>query len=160
MNPAAQSRDNAHTWVKPDTHEHYHFSLGQYTLYPTDKFVPLLTDKGKSLLESVQKKVQNKEYKGEIVEYKLNWDRSGSWFAKPESEFYGTARTPGSDPNLKGCYNCRDNITITGRTTDGKPITTSCCVFICDTEGQENWCYTLSGSLYKLGKKTEGMGIL
>jgi len=166
MNPTTQQKDTAHTWVNPDTHEHYHFSLGQYTLYPTDKYLPLLTDKGKQLYETVMTKVRNGEYKGEIVEYSLNWDRSGPWFAKPESRFYGTAKTPDSDSTIQGCYNCRDNITITGKTADGKPITTSCCIFICDQEGQEgqtsqaNWCYTLSGSLYKLGKKTGSMGVL
>lgn len=150
MKSPKESNENAHSWLNSDTKEYYFLSVSQYTLYPIEDYVSSLNVKGKLLYEYVKEQANNNNYKTEIVEYYLERENSGGWFCDPTSKFYNTENKLTDDPNIQGIFNTLNNIVIVGILSTGQPISTSCCVFICN-----EWCYTSSGSLYKLGKRIE-----
>ncbi|QKF93575.1 hypothetical protein QKU48_gp0117 [Fadolivirus algeromassiliense] len=144
----------AHKYVKSDTEAYYNISSDQVTIpkfYGT--YEEILNEDGLTLLQSVKEKVAKGEFKDTFVKYKLERENSGSWFANQSSQFY--------DPSaMKGCFNSFYNVVICGYTQelldtlDGELFTrgtkfmqTSSILFYTD-----EWAYTKSGSLYKLGE--------
>lgn len=84
-------------------------------------------------------------YKNTFNKYSIQSVRTSIWKANslhPYFEIYNI----NSPPLIH--LNTFNNIVILGDTIDGKKITTNIVKYITD-----DWCYTISGSLYKLNNK-------
>lgn len=116
------------------------------------KSLGALNEKGRKLYDDVLLKVQNQDYKNEFVKFYTQRELSGSWYADPTSTFYDITNknNPMTDQeSISGLINTWNNVCVIGTVANGESLTTSPCIFISD-----KWCYTSSGSLYKLGTNT------
>lgn len=147
----------AHQYVKPDTKEYYYITSDQITIpYNSlnESYETILSEKGLELLQNIKEKVEKGEFKDTFVKYRVDLENSGSWFGNASSPFYNPT-------DCKGCLNSWGNIVIRGYTQElldnlhgNNPsysdltMKTSPVVFYTN-----QWCYTKSGSLYKLEEK-------
>lgn len=134
--------------LKPGTKEMYETCELQHTVYSIDgnKLSSILNDAGVQLYATVLVKVNNQEFKDTISDYRLIERHSGMWVADQNSPFHDT-----SEEGCNGCLNSWNNRAIHGYLTSmSKYVTTSPCIFI-----TQDWCYTTSGSLYRLENKIE-----
>ena len=140
----------AHSFIRQDSEEYYFLSDGQYSLFPFSRYESVLNEEGKELLDRVRRMVKEMSFKNEIHPYSRISEHSGGWRSDQLSPHYGKPH-PNTVPNdnIQGIWNTWNNVCIQGVASDNKPITTSACIFIFEDEG---WCYTASGSLYKLTK--------
>ncbi len=161
----------AYDLIKPGTLEMYEVCECQYSVFNLYKYpkggktlVEILNYIGQKLYEFVLEKVAKNEFTDELTDYVMTYENSGMWHANEMSEYF--------DPSneMKGCLNSFNNRHITGFSKkNNNMMTTSACIFIMnggenggvnDEENDEEndgvndrdikWCFTKSGSLYKL----------
>lgn len=142
--------------LKNDTHEYYLFASNQCTIYPLpqNKLKNILSSQGLALLEDILRKVKCKEFKDSALDYSICPQNSGYWMALKNSRWFGVSTY--WEAGIEGSLNTFFNKCIEGRfeKADNR-LTTSPCVFIVEaSEFEDGWCYTKSGSLYKLNKKS------
>lgn len=128
--------------LKPNTKEMYETCEWQHTVWPLDGhgLSDVLNDDGVTLYAKVLVKVNQHQFKDTISDYQIDYKHSGMWVADKSSPFHDESE------QCNGCLNSFNNKAIVGISkTHSKYITTSPCIFI-----TPNWCYTKSGSLYKL----------
>lgn len=158
------------TLLKSDSQEYYMFSSFQKTIIPinneseridtsSSSLEKILSDKGLIIYEHAKTLADMNDFKDEFIEYRFDRSNSGSWFGDENSFWYDKQTM--YEKGTKGSFNTWNNINIIGKTKHSgeKFVTTSPCVFIIhecnEEEGNEEkgWCYTFSGSLYKLSGK-------
>lgn len=133
-------------YVDKDSKEFYSLAADQVTI-PKRKgsYDLVLSTEGILKFRELSCRAINGPFTDTIQQYYLATDNSGPWFADKSSPHY----VHGSG----GCLNSWNNVRITGwRYLNGikTPISTSCVLFYTDT-----WCYTKSGSFYKLGEQVK-----
>jgi hypothetical protein len=127
--------------LKPNTREIYEACEWQYTILPLDenKLSDILNDYGVKFYANVMLSVNAKEFKDTIYNPQFANKHSGMWIADKSSPYH-------KDDECLGCLNSWTNVVVSGRSeVHDKDIVTSPCIFI-----TSDWCYTRSGSLYKL----------
>jgi len=142
-----QFQSLSHAYVKTDTESYYGLCSEQVTI-PKDEnnsYESILNEEGLREFNRVQELVANNAFKNTFVKYRLARGNSGTWFNDKTSSFY--------KPEYYSALNTFSNVLIEGVLQDmsdeeissDKVLTTSPVIFYTD-----NWCYTRSGSLYKL----------
>jgi hypothetical protein len=148
------SKETNRDWIDPEAAEWYFSSSSQ--CYMDKKALQVMNEKGKRKYEEVLALVRDKKFKNEFVTYRIDHERSGSWYANPMSKFFNMDH-PMAEKGTLGMMNTWNNIVIAGTLLNGEKVVSSPCVFMSDdTTDNDNavkWCYTSSGSLYKLGTK-------
>lgn len=137
--------------LKEDSHEYYLFAFQQYTIKPLPGNVlnDVLSSKGVELFNSIVQKVKDRAFKDSFLTYEVCMDRSGNWFAAESSPWYGKSEY--WEDGILGAFVTWNNNFINGNSEKQGAICTSTCIFIVEpTETEDGWCYTKSGSLYKL----------
>lgn len=120
----------------------------------SEKILDILNDKGKEIYNLILEKVERKEFKDTFTKYAYTSNHSGAWFPDKKSKFYDT------EESINAYLNTFKNVTIVGNSVEKGPIQTSVILFFKDSivENGEikeyGWCYSKSGSLYRLGIKT------
>ena len=147
-----EAQENCVKWVQENTQQHYFLANEQISLYPLSEYTDVLTEKGQKYLTYCQQLADANEFKGEFVEYYVEFIRTGSWFADKTSQFYNT-KHPFLDGEVEGAWCTWRNACVVGLTSSGKPMKTSACVILMNEGDGVHWCYTYSGSMYKLGKE-------
>lgn len=140
-------------WIKPDVAEWYFSASTQ--CYMNKKLLPVMNEKGKKKYEEVLALVRDKKFKNEFVTYRIDPALSGSWYADPMSKFF-KMDNPIAEKGTLGMINTWLNVVIVGTLANGEIVTSSPCIFISEKDNDSDevkWCYTSSGSLYKLGTK-------
>ena len=144
----------AERYLKKDTFEYYLVANQQYSIYPVEwnntvpKLEDILNKDGLRLLIYVQMNVAKNNFKDTILNFNVDPSQSGRWYDTPESS-YSSFYNKG---NIGCTLNSWKNMVITGKSeASNERITTSPCIFINQDEG---WCFTLSGSLYRLKNET------
>lgn len=134
--------------LTPGTKEMYNCCEWQYSiiLCPGSTFEDVLNTRGMKMLRRAREMVKANQFNDTIYEYHTLFEASGLWTADQQSQYH-SGKITASLCSL-------NNICVSG--TSGKEhdakknvISTSACVFINEQEG---WCYTQSGSLYKINK--------
>ena len=139
--------------LKSESHEYYLFSMLQCTISPLpgNDIKCVLSKKGLELYEEVSKKVKDGLFKDTFLEHQLEKGNSGPWFALENSPWFGKSKY--IEDGFVGSFNSWNNTHIHGVSEKQGRISTSTCIFVINsTSDEEGWCYTKSGSLYKLNK--------
>ena len=126
-------------FLKPDCEEYYRCCSEQVTMHPrySQSLDEILNDAGKELYQKIKEKANNTIPKKEFEMYCIIPVRSGSWFSDQTSKYHG---------GVKATFNSFENLAVWGK-SENDYYQTSPCFFINVNEG---WCYTKSGSFYKL----------
>lgn len=136
--------------LEPTTKEMYGCCESQYTilLCEGNTLEDVLNKRGMELLQKVREKVKLSQFKDTISSYTVINSRCGMWVANKQSKYY--------DPSegIEGYLCGWNNRKISGQSKHQGGIITSTCIFI-DESGTDGckWCYTYSGSLYKIQNK-------
>lgn len=160
----------AHKYIKKDSVQSYFLSRNQYSIHPFQFGAPAtiectdeepknvittedLNEEGIVLLNKVLNMVKNEEYKDVINDSYLVRSTSGYWEVDDASPYFGTPHPNlHAGENIKKVLNMWNNVNVTGVGSKGH-METSACIFVNEgTREKDGWCYTRSGSLYKLVK--------
>lgn len=152
LTPTDNTIPLAYDLLKKGTREFYEACEMQYTLpidtHMTNDIRDILNEKGLALYNDVLEKVNRKEFKDTYSKYFVDSYNSGMWHANKDSPFFDQAE------NVVCCLNTFRNRKIQGLNQRvNKVFTTSCCIFYKDSTDDDGWCYTASGSLYRLQEK-------
>jgi len=142
----------AYDLMKPGTLEMYEVCECQYSVFPlvneekgARDIYEILNHTGVKLYTFVLDKILKNEFVDEFTEFCVTTSNSGMWHADESSGYFDPAE------HIRGCLNTFQNQRIQGISkAKNKVLTTSVCIFIANKE-QVKWCFTKSGSLYKLG---------
>lgn len=138
----------AYELLKEDTEERYNACEAQYTiiLEKDNRLEDVLNEQGLRLYLAVLRKVEAQEFKNVLVPYAVEFGHSGMWHCNKKSPFFDAKE------GVCAFLNTFRNKLVVGYVKEmNKILSTSACIFV-----TEEWCYTRSGSLYKLeGEQTE-----
>lgn len=137
--------------LKPDSHEYYLFAMYQHTIIPLpgNNIRDILTQDGLTLYEQVLQKVKDGLFKDTFFEHKIQKGQSGRWFALENSPWFGKSEY--CEKGIVGAFCTWQNSYVHGLAEKQGMISTSPCIFLMESSNiQDGWCYTKSGSLYKL----------
>ena len=149
------STSNFKQLLKSDSKEYFLFAFSQCTISPLpgNNLNDILSEKGHELYNQVLKKVKDCVFKDTISNYSIQNIESGKWFALENSPWFDKCKPYGD--GITGTFHSWQNIQIKGFAEKHafSFINTSSCVFFVEaTDNDDGWCYTKSGSLYKLIK--------
>ena len=136
----------AKDYLKHETEEYYHAANGQHTVFPYNNtnLIDILNDEGMKLYKETLMKVENNDFKDILLKYCTDdICNSGMWIADESSPFYELGKSHHVH------LNSFNNIMVHGLSKSKELfLTTSPVIFITD-----DWCLTMSGSLYALKQK-------
>ena len=130
--------------LKENCLEYFLCSIDQITTKPHNKktnYKDILNKEGLKIYEKICEKIKKKEFKDEISIKEIYTHQSGTWCADEESPFY-------NKNDNKMILNTYNNCSFIGVLKEKEIITSTILMYNID----ENWCFTISGSLYKLVK--------
>ena len=133
------------SYVKDTSKFYFQSTSGQRTIYSTEdeKLEEILNKEGIELYQKVLKKVENEEYKDTLQSLNIIHQNPGIWVPNESSPHY-------NPKEHQRHYSDLSNLVVMGFAINkGSNITTSTLIFLTN-----DWCYTFSGSLYKLEKKS------
>ena len=119
--------------------EYYNASNYQYSIHIQNNNINMLNSEGIILYNNIQKKINANNFTDTIINYMVMHTESGMWINDNNSDYYDITRAIAE-------LNTSNNVKIYGMNKEkNEPILTSTVIMY-----SESWCYTLSGSLYKL----------
>ncbi len=83
--------DNASQYLRPESEEYFRVSQHQLSCYPIHEsgrtYEQILNDDGLAKFKEIKQKYELGEYKDTIYNYKIRWERSGSWYKDESSQY-------------------------------------------------------------------------
>ncbi len=129
----------ARAYFNKSSKEYYNASNNQNTIYISNDNISMLNNEGLNLYNSIQQKINSNNFTNKITSYILMYTESGMWINDINSAYYDITRASVE-------LHTFNNIKIYGMNKDkNEPILSSIVIMYGLT-----WCYTTSGSLYKL----------
>lgn len=131
---------NAKKYLNEPSKEYYLTSNGQKTIYLSEPNNPnMLNANGIKIYNEIQDKIKNNQYNETITNYAIMPSPSGMWINDANSDYY--------DPRQPtAVLNTFNNVVIYGVKKGTHEVILTSIIQMYSSE----WCYTLSGSLYKL----------
>lgn len=129
----------ARALLNKSSKEYYNASNYQHTIHIQNNNTSILNNEGLSLYNNIQEKINANNFNNTIIDYMVMHTESGMWINDNNSNHYDITRAIAE-------LNTLNNVKIYGMNKEkNEPILTSTIIMY-----SELWCYTLSGSLYKL----------
>jgi hypothetical protein len=149
--------------LKKGSEEYFRVSSEQYSICPlrgggrppfsVRDYESILSEKGMEMFSAARKRFLEGDVKDTITNYRVERERSGSWYKDDASPFRWVNYE--NEGEIKGIICAKDNIHVTGMMQKlGDDMQTSTCIFIVEEDASwrkgrhEYWCLTRSGSVY------------